>query len=278
MISRPAITTDRHAPPGGTGPLARRPSGDRFVAVLAVAVLAAVASAAPAAAVPAGVGVHAAPASAVRAVAGVVPARGHRADAVAVPVGAERAGAGVVGARGMRAGPVRAQVGARVVPAGAGAGDGGPAYIPPVAAPVVDPFHLPETPFGPGNRGLEYATVPGTAVRASAGGVVTFAGPVGGSLYVTVAHPDGVRTSYSYLARLAVVLGQTVRQGQVVGVAGARFHFGARVAGEYIDPAGLLSGAAFDVVLLPLGPAPVPVPARLRALRALLCCWWPVVT
>lgn len=277
MISRRAITTDRHASPAGTGPPARRPSGARFVSVLAVAVLAAVASAAPAAAVPAGAGVHATPASAVRAGASVVPARGLRAGAVAVP-GAVGAGAGVVRARGLRAGAVRAQVGARVVPAGAGAGDRGPAYIPPVDAPVVDPFHLPETPFGPGNRGLEYATVPGIAVRASAGGVVTFAGPVGGSLYVTVAHPDGVRTSYSYLARLAVVLGQTVRQGQVVGVAGARFHFGARVGGEYIDPAGLLSGAAFDVVLLPLGPAPVPVPARLRALRALLCCWWPVVT
>ena len=156
------------------------------------------------------------------------------------------------------------------VPAGAGPG---PAYLPPVDAPVVDPFHLPSTPYGAGNRGLEYATVPGTPVRASAGGVVTFAGPVGGSLYVTVAPPDGVRTSYSYLARLGVVLGQRVRQGQIVGVAGARFHFGARIGGDYIDPADLFSGAAFDIVLLPLAPEPV----RARAVRALFCCWWPVV-
>ncbi|HKE74757.1 MAG TPA: M23 family metallopeptidase [Acidimicrobiales bacterium] len=158
------------------------------------------------------------------------------------------------------------------VPAGAGPGPGA-AYVPPVDAPVVDPFHLPATPFGAGNRGLEYATVPGTPVRASAGGVVSFAGPVGGALYVTVAHPDGVRTSYSYLARLGVVLGQRVRQGQIVGVAGARFHFGARVGSDYIDPADLFSGAAFDVVLLPLAPDAV----RERAVRALFCCWWPVV-
>jgi murein DD-endopeptidase MepM/ murein hydrolase activator NlpD len=160
-----------------------------------------------------------------------------------------------------------------------GADGGGGAYIPPVDAPVVDPFHLPDTPYGAGNRGLEYATLPGTAVRASAAGVVSFAGPVGGALHVTVLHPDGVRTSYSFLARIAVVLGQPVRQGQVVGVAGARFHFGARVGGDYIDPAALFSGAAFDVALLPLVPAGSgPAQWGPRWFRALACCWWSQVT
>ena len=51
-----------------------------------------------------------------------------------------------------------------------------PTYRLPVDAPVVDGFRPPTTPYGPGNRGLEYATVAGTEVRAAAGGRVTFAG------------------------------------------------------------------------------------------------------
>jgi murein DD-endopeptidase MepM/ murein hydrolase activator NlpD len=157
-------------------------------------------------------------------------------------------------------------------------------YRPPVDAPVIDPFHLPTTPYGPGNRGLEYDTVPGVPVRASADGVVSFAGQVGGTLHVTVSHADGIRTSYSFLARIDVVLGQPVRQGQPVGAAGETFHFGARLGTAYLDPALLFGGAAVTVALLPLRPSPSAGGARwppgarsapLPALRALSCCWWP---
>jgi murein DD-endopeptidase MepM/ murein hydrolase activator NlpD len=94
-------------------------------------------------------------------------------------------------------------------------------HTPPVDAPVVDPFRPPAGPYGPGNRGIEYATRPGTAVRASAAGTVSFAGQVGGRLHVTVAHPGGVRTSYSFLATVAVGAGDAVAQGDVVGTAGS---------------------------------------------------------
>ena len=43
-----------------------------------------------------------------------------------------------------------------------------PTYQPPVDAEVVDGFRPPATRFGAGNRGLEYATTPGTEVRAAA--------------------------------------------------------------------------------------------------------------
>ena len=89
-----------------------------------------------------------------------------------------------------------------------------PAYLPPVDAPVLDPFRPPASPFGPGNRGLEYATTAGTPVHAVADGRVTFAGSVAGTLHVTVLHADGVRTSYSFLARVDVVVGQRLRQGE----------------------------------------------------------------
>ena len=101
-------------------------------------------------------------------------------------------------------------------------------YTPPVDAPITDPFRPPPQPWLPGNRGIEYATTPGTPVRAAARGRVTFAGAVAGDLHVTVAHPDGIRTSYSFLATVAVVVGQQVDGRQVVGTAGSRLHVGAR--------------------------------------------------
>lgn len=112
-------------------------------------------------------------------------------------------------------------------------------YRPPVDAPVIDPFRPPLTPYGPGNRGLEYATVPGTSVHAAADGVVVFAGAVAGGLHVTVLHGDGVRTTYSFLAAIRVGQRQTVKAGDVVGVAAARLHVGARRGDTYIDPASL---------------------------------------
>jgi murein DD-endopeptidase MepM/ murein hydrolase activator NlpD len=129
-----------------------------------------------------------------------------------------------------------------------------PSYIPPVDAPVRDPYRPPATPYGPGNRGIEYATDPGAAVRASADGVVAFAGPIGPDRYVSVDHADGVRTSYSYLETIAVHAGQEVRQGEVIGTASDRLHFGARRDGVYFDPATL-----FAVVVVPRRAHLVPV-------------------
>ena len=78
---------------------------------------------------------------------------------------------------------------------------------------------------------------------ASASGVVIFAGPVAGTLHVTIRHPDGLRTSYSFLARIAVAVGRHVGQGQLVGVAGPVFHFGVRdPEGDYLDPESLFAG------------------------------------
>jgi hypothetical protein len=121
-----------------------------------------------------------------------------------------------------------------------------PAYIPPVSpsvSTIVDHFRPPPTPYSAGNRGIDYATVPGSIVVASAAGVVVFAGEVAGALHVTIRHADGLRTSYSFLARLLVAAGQEVAQGQPIGVTGSTFHFGVRdPAGDYLDPEALLRG------------------------------------
>jgi murein DD-endopeptidase MepM/ murein hydrolase activator NlpD len=126
-----------------------------------------------------------------------------------------------------------------------------PTYSPPVSAPIADAFRAPAEPYGAGNRGLEYDTEPGDPVRASADGTVVFAGPVAGTLHVTLRHADGVRTSYSFLDAIEVLLGQRVRGGDQVGVAGERLHFGARSGDAYLDPASLFVGDEVDVELLP---------------------------
>ncbi|HVX18647.1 MAG TPA: M23 family metallopeptidase [Acidimicrobiales bacterium] len=124
-------------------------------------------------------------------------------------------------------------------------------YVPPVAAPVVDPFRAPASPYGPGNRGIEYATAPGTTVGAAAAGTVTFAGRVAGSLDVTILHADGIRTSYVGLATIEVRLGQRVTLGEPIGTSGARLHVGARRGDVYLDPATLWSSGG-GAVLVPL--------------------------
>lgn len=127
-----------------------------------------------------------------------------------------------------------------------------PRHRPPVDAPVVDPFRLPSHPFGPGNRGIDYGAPPGTVVRASAPGVVSFAGRIGAHHHVVVLHPDGLRTSYSFLAGVAVRRGQQVDGGDVVGTAGGPLHFGARRGDTYIDPRTLFGGR-WVVHLVPAG-------------------------
>jgi septal ring factor EnvC (AmiA/AmiB activator) len=123
-------------------------------------------------------------------------------------------------------------------------------YQPPVVAPVADRFRAPATPYGPGNRGLEYATVPGTPVRAAAAGTVAFAGQVGGHLHVTVAHADGVRTTYAFLGTIRARTGDAVAAGDAVGGAGRRTLWTARLGDVYLDPAALLAASGRSTVRL----------------------------
>lgn len=138
------------------------------------------------------------------------------------------------------------------VPAAAGP----PPYVPPVEAEVLDPFRPPATRYGPGNRGLEYDTEPGTVVAVVADGAVTFAGSVAGSRHVTVAHADGVRTTYSFLATVEVVVGQRLRQGDRVGTTAGALHLGARRGDAYFDPASLFVAGLPRVHLVPFDEPP----------------------
>jgi hypothetical protein len=130
-------------------------------------------------------------------------------------------------------------------------GDEPASYVAPVDAPIVDSFRPPAEPYGAGNRGIDFATAPGTPVLAAATGVVAYAGRIAGSWHVVVVHVDGLRTSYSFLERVAVQRGDRVAAGDVVGVTGAQpLHFGVRAGDTYLDPMALLAGPA-RVYLVP---------------------------
>ena len=121
-------------------------------------------------------------------------------------------------------------------------------YLRPVRGPIIRHFEPPPTPYAAGHRGIDMAVPIGTPVLASADGVVAFAGPVAGELFVSVDHPDGIRTTYSFLQSVTARRGSTVMRGEQIGTSGPghvgstqpHLHFGARIGDDYIDPEPLL--------------------------------------
>lgn len=147
-------------------------------------------------------------------------------------------------------------------PAAPGAGTAGRAVsygLPLAGAPdVARRFEAPATRWSAGHRGIDLRAAAGAQVLAPADGVVTFAGPVAGRGVVTVAHPDGRRSSVEPVSA-TVVVGTRVVRGQPVGTLAATgshcspaacVHWGVRVGSDYVDPLTLLPGAG-PVVLLP---------------------------
>jgi murein DD-endopeptidase MepM/ murein hydrolase activator NlpD len=135
--------------------------------------------------------------------------------------------------------------------------------LPPVDATIVDPFREPACPWCPGNRGVTYRLRPGSAVRAAAGGTVTFSGVVAGVRYVVVAHADGLRATYGGLVSSALDSGDRLARGSVVGSSGTELHFGLRDGERYVDPEPLLGDVVHRARLVPTDgtparPAPPP--------------------
>ena len=136
----------------------------------------------------------------------------------------------------------------------------------PVDAPISDPYRPPACRWCAGNRGIEYATVPGTPVSAVAAGTVTFAGTVVDRRYVVVAHADGRRATYGLLSSIRVAAGDRVTARSVVGTAGSTTHFGLRDGDDYVDPTPEIGRLAYAVRLVPLdgSPGASPGPPRPR--------------
>ena len=138
------------------------------------------------------------------------------------------------------------------------------AWMHPVPGPVAAPFVAPRSRYGAGHRGVDFVAGSGTPVQAANAGEITFAGSVAGSLHIVVTHPGGLRTSYSFVATIAVRRGQSVVRGDLLGTTGGGtgehagvLHFGLRVGDRYVDPM-LLFAPADLTRLIRLVPADAP--------------------
>lgn len=126
---------------------------------------------------------------------------------------------------------------------------------------VLRRFVAPTSTWGAGHRGLDLVTSRGAAVRAVDGGRVSHAGTLAGRGTVTVAHADGLRSTYEPV-RPSVMVGEVVVAGSTLGrvEAGgthcgvqACLHLGAVDAVGYRDPLPLLAGGR--IRLFPSAPS-----------------------
>src|SRR5215208_7388725 len=90
----------------------------------------------------------------------------------------------------------------------------------PVTGAIVRGFDPPDSPYGTGHRGVDIAAPVGTTILAPDDGVVSFAGPVGGKLFLTIDHGGGVTSTCSWLTSLLVRKGAHVTRGQPVATTG----------------------------------------------------------
>jgi murein DD-endopeptidase MepM/ murein hydrolase activator NlpD len=140
--------------------------------------------------------------------------------------------------------------------AGSPPADAAGAWLWPVTGPVIEGFDPPSSPYGSGHRGIDIATAVGTEVVAPDAGVVAFAGPVGGRLFLTIDHGDGLESTYSWLSSIAVRRGDVVAAGQPIANSGPghpgdpidHLHVGVRLHDVYVDPLDYLT--ALDVSAL----------------------------
>ena len=132
----------------------------------------------------------------------------------------------------------------------------------PVTGPVIRGFDPPTSPFGAGHRGIDVAVPFGTPIVAPEAGTVSFAGRVGGELFVTIDHGGGLASTYSWLSAIGVRKGDVVALGQAIGSTGTghpgstvpHLHLGVKLDGAYLNPLEVLAplGVQDLIRLVPL--------------------------
>jgi len=138
-------------------------------------------------------------------------------------------------------------------------------WVWPVTGPVIRGFDPPDDPYGAGHRGIDIAAPVGTPVLAAQAGTVTFAGKVGGQLFVTVDHGGGLVSTYSCVSALRVRKNDVIARGQTIALSGTghpasgeppHLHVGVRLNGQYVDPLAYLSPLSVGglIRLAPLAP------------------------
>ena len=117
----------------------------------------------------------------------------------------------------------------------------------PVDGRLMSNFGHRSDPFsseGAFHTGVDISVPSGTAVRAAADGVVDSAEWAGSyGRLIVLDHGNGIQTYYAHLSRFAVVPGQWIRRGEIVGrsgatgrATGAHLHYEVRRGGTAINP------------------------------------------
>lgn len=119
----------------------------------------------------------------------------------------------------------------------------------PVMGPISSSFGQREDPVlgngeGEFHKGLDISAPSGTPVRATADGTVKLAGMVNGyGREVVIDHGHGLETGYGHLSAFAVMPGETVVRGQVIGyvghsgrVTGNNLHYEVRIRNTPVNP------------------------------------------
>lgn len=99
------------------------------------------------------------------------------------------------------------------------------------------------------HRGLDIGGEMGASIVASLAGTVEVSSySVTSGNYVIVNHGNGLRTAYCHCSKLLVSVGETVKQGQVIGLVGStgvstgpHLHFGVSINSVYVDPLDYIS-------------------------------------
>lgn len=120
----------------------------------------------------------------------------------------------------------------------------GIALAKPVSGTISSRFGSVASIRGGAHTGLDIASPRGTAIKASASGVVSFAGWKGSyGKMVAISHGNGVQTYYAHCSSINVSVGQKISQGQVIAAVGStgnstgpHLHLEVRVNGVAQNP------------------------------------------
>ena len=123
----------------------------------------------------------------------------------------------------------------------------------PVRGYITDGFGNRRNPFGgsgyESHAGLDIATNHGTAIEATADGMVIFSGPHGGyGNVIVIDHGYGITTRYAHMSKLDVNVGEHVTRGKQIGAVGStgrstapHCHYEVRLHDRPVNPLNYLS-------------------------------------
>lgn len=146
----------------------------------------------------------------------------------------------------------------------------------------------------PNHDGTDYRAATGTPIHAAQDGVVDSVlhnhATAGNYVQLRHASDGGALTTYSHLSAIHVSKGQTVKAGDVIGLAGAtgnakgaHLHFGVKINGAWVNPATWLKGkpaATGAPTKKPSESGPLIIGStgpRVKELQRVLNAWYPSV-